>query len=241
MELITPDWQVPANIKAFSSTRLGGLSKGAYQGLNVGAHVEDDPILVLQNRALLKQFSSMPAEPVWLNQTHSTNVIHLQQSTKQIPHADGSLTSNKGVVCCVMTADCLPVLMTDVEGSKVAAVHAGWRGLADGILENAVKEFDKPVIAWLGPAIGKSAFEVGVDVFDAFTKHDAAAEEAFSAKSDGKYLADMNFLATQRLNAVGVDKIFRSDMCTYDDASRFYSYRRDGVTGRQVTFIWIED
>lgn len=239
MELIIPNWNAPDNIKAFSSTRIGGVSKGAYQGLNLGVHVEDDPILVLQNRAMLSQFAKLPSSQVWLNQTHSTNVIECDSARSKTLDADGSITSTQGVVCCVMTADCLPVLLTDIEGSKVAAVHAGWRGLADGILENAVKQFDKPVLAWLGPAIGADAFEVGQDVFKQFVQHSPQAKNAFISKGKDKYFADMSLLAKQRLNSVGVDMIFNSDMCTYNDPDKFYSYRRDGVTGRQATFIWI--
>ncbi|NOI67252.1 peptidoglycan editing factor PgeF [Vibrio sp. 99-8-1] len=241
MDLIIPNWNAPSHVKAVSSTRQGGMSTNAYHGLNLGIHVEDDPIVVLQNRSLLTKAAGFPSDPVWLNQTHSVKVAELGGPTSKALDADASVTSVKGVVCCVMTADCLPVLLTDIEGSKVAAVHAGWRGLADGILENAVKAFDKPVIAWLGPAIGAQAFEVGQDVFQQFVQHSPQAEEAFISKSNQKYVADMNLLATQRLNAVGVEQVFCSDMCTYSDPAKFYSYRRDGITGRQASFIWIDD
>lgn len=241
MDLIIPNWNAPSHIKAVSTTRNGGLSKGAYHGLNLGIHVEDDPIVVLQNRALLSKPAGFPSDPVWLNQTHSTKVAELDKPISKTIDADASVTSAKNVVCCVMTADCLPVLFTDIEGSKVAAVHAGWRGLADGILENAVRAFDKPVIAWLGPAIGAKVFEVGEDVFQQFVQHSSQAEEAFVSKGNQKYFANMNLLATQRLNAAGVKQVFCSEMCTYSDPAKFYSYRRDGVTGRQATFIWIDD
>ncbi|UGA55283.1 peptidoglycan editing factor PgeF [Vibrio sp. VB16] len=240
MELIVPNWKVPGNIKAFTTTRLGGISDGVYKGLNLGLHVEDDPIVVKKNRQILHEKAMLPSNQVWLNQTHSDLVVELKQPTTKVIDADGALTSSSNVVCTVMTADCLPVLLTDIEGTMVAAVHAGWRGLADGILENAVKEFTKPVIAWLGPAIGAGAFEVGQDVFDIFVSHSSQAEKAFQSKSNGKYLADMNMLATQRLNDVGVESIYRSNMCTFEDSEKFYSYRRDGVTGRQATFIWID-
>ncbi len=240
MELVIPNWNAPENIKAFSSTRIGGISKGVYRGLNLGMHVEDDLVLVMQNRSLLTKFSEMPSEPVWLNQTHSTDVIAVNTPTLKAINADGSVTSSSSIVCAVMTADCLPVLLTDIDGSKVAAIHAGWRGLADGILERAVKQFDKPVLAWFGPAIGQNAFEVGQDVFDIFTSHTGEAEKAFIRKDNGKYLADMCLLAKQRLHSVGVDNISYSDLCTYSDTERFYSYRRDGITGRQASFIWID-
>lgn len=240
MEFIIPNWHVPANIKAMSSTRIGGLSKTTYRGLNLGMHVEDDPIIVLQNRALLDEAACLPSSPVWLNQTHSTDVIEVDTPSSKVLDADGSITGAKGVVCCVMTADCLPVLLTDIEGSKVAAVHAGWRGLADGILENAIHKFDKPVIAWLGPAIGADSFEVGQDVFNQFVQHSNVARQAFISKSNGKYYADINLLAEQRLQSVGVEQIFRSEMCTFKQKDTFYSYRRDGITGRQASFIWID-
>ncbi|MDB1124793.1 peptidoglycan editing factor PgeF [Vibrio algarum] len=240
MELIIPNWEAPKNVKAFSTTRMGGVSDGVYKGLNLGMHVEDDPVLVNRNREILHDMAALPTAQVWLNQTHSDHVIVLKQPTTEVLDGDGAITSVPKVICTVMTADCLPVLLTDTEGAKVAAVHAGWRGLADGILENAVKNFTKPVIAWLGPAIGVSAFEVGQDVVDIFVSHSQQAQKAFLAKDNGKYLADMNMLATQRLNYAGVKTVYRSNMCTFEDSEKFYSYRRDGVTGRQATFIWID-
>ncbi len=240
MKLITPDWKVPRNIKAYSTTRIGGRSEGVYKGLNLGMHVGDEPLLVEKNRQLLCKKAMLPDPPVWLNQTHSTIVTELQCLTSQLIDADGAITSTPGVVCTVMTADCLPVLLTDIEGSRVAAVHAGWRGLANGIIENAVKKFQLPVIAWLGPAIGRKVFEVGQDVFDVFVSHNDSARQAFVDKGDGKHLADMNRLAMQRLSEVGVTEIYSSNRCTFEEPDTFYSYRRDGVTGRQASFIWIE-
>ena len=240
MEVIIPNWNVPGHVKAISSTRDGGISLPPYDGLNLGMHVGDDAQVVQTNRNIFNRLNHLPANPVWLDQTHSTAVARLCAPTDEVVDADGSITSEKEVVCCIMTADCLPILLTDIEGSQVAAVHAGWRGLANGIVENAVKQFDKPVVAWLGPAIGANAFEVGEDVFDAFFSHDPIAEMAFHCKGDGKYLADMSLLATQRLKAAGVKNVADSGLCTYSDPKRFYSYRRQGVTGRQATFIWIE-
>ncbi len=243
MKLLTPDWKVPEKIKAYSTTRIGGVSKGAYQGLNLGMHVKDDPLLVEKNRQLLCEKAMLPDAPVWLNQTHSTVVAELQQPTSKLIElidADATTTSMAGVVCTVMTADCLPVLLTDNKGSRVAAIHVGWRGLADGIIENAVKKFTFPVIAWLGPAIGCKAFEVGQDLFDLFVGHSCHAARAFTEKGNGKYLADINQLAIQRLNEAGVTDIYRSGRCTFSEPENFYSYRRDGITGRQATLIWIE-
>ncbi|MDG3087192.1 peptidoglycan editing factor PgeF [Vibrio hannami] len=240
MDIILPNWPAPANVKAFSSLRAGGVSKGPYEGLNLGMHVGDSVYDVEANRQRLIEANDLPSAPVWLNQTHSTVVADLAAPTAQVIDADAASTSSKGVVCSAMTADCLPVLLTDVEGTKVAAVHAGWRGLAGGIIENAVKLFDKPVMAWLGPAIGPDAFEVGEDVLKAYVEHDSSAIKGFVEKGNGKYGANMSILATQRLNSVGVEAVYDCGLCTYSDAERFYSYRRDGVTGRQATFIWIE-
>ncbi|CDT93030.1 peptidoglycan editing factor PgeF [Vibrio coralliirubri] len=246
MSMIIPNWNAPKNVKAFASTRFDGFSTGAYQGLNLGTHVGDDASLVENNRAWLKQHANMPAAPVWLNQTHSTDVVTLLHPTADILDADGAFTTAKGVVCSAMTADCLPVILTDTKGTQVAAVHAGWRGLAGGIIENAVAKFsnldsENKLIAWLGPAIGKQAFEVGDDVLEAFVSFDSQAKLAFEAKAEpGKWLANMSQLATQRLNKVGVTSVTDSNLCTFADADAFYSYRRDGITGRQATFIWLE-
>ncbi len=240
MKLITPDWQVPHNIKAYSTTRIGGASEGKYKGLNLGMHVGDDSSLVEKNRQLLCEKAMLPAPPVWLNQTHSNIVVELQRSSPKLIDADGATTLTSGVVCSVMTADCLPLLLTDIKGSRVAAVHAGWRGLADGVIENALKMFSFPVIAWLGPAIGCKAFEVGQELYDLFVSHSYLAKAAFTYIGDGKYLADINKLAIQRLNEAGVTDIYSSGKCTFEDSENFYSYRRDGITGRQASLIWIE-
>ncbi|WP_061019009.1 peptidoglycan editing factor PgeF [Vibrio splendidus] len=246
MSLIIPNWNAPNNVKAFASTRVGGFSTGAYQGLNLGTHVGDDASLVENNRTWLKQQANMPAAPVWLNQTHSTDVITVLEPMASVLDADGAFTTAKGVVCSAMTADCLPVILTDTNGTQVAAVHAGWRGLAGGILENAVAKFsnldsENKIIAWLGPAIGKQAFEVGDDVLEAFVRFDLQAKLAFAAKAEpGKWLANMSQLATQRLEKVGVSEVTDSNLCTFADPDSFYSYRRDGITGRQATFIWLE-
>ncbi len=245
MSLIIPNWNAPNNVKAFASTRVGGFSTGAYQGLNLGTHVGDDVSLVESNRTWLKQQANMPAAPVWLNQTHSTDVVTVIEPTTDILDADGAFTTAKGVVCSAMTADCLPVILTDTNGTQVAAVHAGWRGLAGGIIENAVAKFsnldsENKIIAWLGPAIGKQAFEVGDDVLEAFVSFDPQAKLAFKAKPEqGKWLANMSQLATQRLEKVGVSEVTDSNLCTFSDPDAFYSYRRDGITGRQATFIWL--
>jgi len=242
MKTILPNWPAPKNVKAFASTRVGGFSSAPYQGLNLGAHVGDDPSIVEKNRDWLAQQANMPSAPIWLNQTHSTVVARVSAPTTQVLDADGVFTSASNVVCSAMTADCLPVLLTNTQGTQVAAVHAGWRGLANGIVESALELFSGEVMAWLGPAIGPQAFEVGEDVLQAFVDFDSQAHQAFTPRDvEGKWLADMSKLATQRLNKLGITQVFDSGLCTFQDKEDFYSYRRDGVTGRQATFIWIED
>lgn len=241
MSWILPNWPAPKNVHALSSTRAGGVSPQPYAGLNLGMHVGDDPTLVQRNRDWLQQQSGMPVAPVWLNQTHSTQVVHVSAPTGQILDADGVWTDNVNVVCSAMTADCLPVLMTNTQGTQIAAVHAGWRGLAGGIIENALTRFaGQDVLLWLGPAIGPEAFEVGEDVVAAFCADHPEAERAFRpGREMGKWWADMNLLVRLRLARLGIDTIFDNGLCTFKDAERFYSYRRDGVTGRQASFIWI--
>ncbi len=242
MKTIIPNWPAPKNVKAFASTRVGGFSTAPYQGLNLGAHVGDDLSIVEKNRDWLAQEAKMPSAPIWLNQTHSTVVAQVSDTTTQVLDADGVFTSSSQVVCSAMTADCLPVLLTNTQGTQVAAVHAGWRGLANGIVENALELFSGEVMAWLGPAIGPQAFEVGDDVLQAFVDFDTQAHQAFTPRDvEGKWLADMSKLATQRLNKLGIAQVFDSGLCTFQDKEDFYSYRRDGMTGRQATFIWIED
>jgi YfiH family protein len=239
--MIVPNWNAPKNVKAFATTRTGGFSQAPYQGLNLGMHVGDNPSVVERNRQSVIEQLSMPSAPVWLNQTHSIDVINLINWSAETVDADGSFTQLPNVVCGVMTADCLPVLLCNRAGTQVAAVHAGWRGLANGILEQALTQFDGDVLAWLGPAIGPRAFEVGADVVQAFCDFDASAIEAFTPNNlEGKWLANIYQLATQRLNHAGVTQITSSNLCTFDDSDSFYSYRRDGVTGRQATFIWFE-
>ncbi|CAH0541097.1 peptidoglycan editing factor PgeF [Vibrio marisflavi] len=240
MSFVVPNWPAPKRVKALSTTRIGGFSHPPYQGLNLGQHVGDDPSIVANNRKWLVGAAGLPTSPVWLNQTHSTHIVELDKSINTILDADGSVTTQDDVVCSVMTADCLPVLLTNIQGTQVAAVHAGWRGLADGILENAVYKMQGELLAWLGPAIGESAFEVGDDVRDLFISHDNLASKGFVATSkQGKWMANMQLLAKQRLNSVGVTQIYSSELCTFQHSDKFFSYRRDGVTGRQASLIWI--
>ena len=247
--LIRPNWPAPKNVKSLQTTRAGGVSVPPYESLNLGAHVKDDEQSVFENRRRLGE--SLPNSPLWLQQVHSTVVVNEQQA-KHNPQADGSFTKQINEVCTVMTADCLPILFCNESGTQVAAVHAGWRGLADGVIERALAQFQcdpNSVMAWLGPAIGPGAFEVGLNVYDAFCSFDSAAKNCFKKQpdqfsSDGKitlekWHADLYTLARLRLSAAGVNKVYGGDFCTYSDNERFFSYRRNGETGRMASCIWL--
>lgn len=257
---ITPDWSAPKNVRALVTTRQGGVSAAPWTSFNLASHVGDDPAAVLKNRALLRKH--LPSEPPWLTQTHGTLCVEAATAVSGV-EADASFTRQHGVVCAVLTADCLPVLLCDKAGTVVSAVHAGWRGLADGVIEASVATMNVPgeeLLAWLGPAIGPTAFEVGADVRDAFLAHDEKAAHAFTALNDGKWLCDIYLLAHQRLQALNIPlpqralparRITSADFsdqanaqddiyCTVTDADRFYSFRRDGVTGRMASCIWLE-
>lgn len=292
---IVPDWPAPARVRCVSTTRLRGqlpgMSRGVYARFNLGDHVGDDPAAVAANRAWLAE--KIGGEPCWLQQVHGRRVVDAaalrnEKDGQGAAAADAAFTRQRGVICAVMTADCLPVLLCDAVGSVVAAVHAGWRGLLGGVLEAAVEAMNAPgdaLLAWLGPAIGPHAFEVGAEVRAAFVAADAAADAAFrpvAGKSErdagravrnlanaamfaspdeasaasgaqhsgetldrldvspgSKYLADIYSLARQRLMRLGVRRIYGGGLCTVSDAERFFSYRRDGLTGRMATLIWL--
>ncbi|WP_283743576.1 peptidoglycan editing factor PgeF [Sideroxydans sp. CL21] len=237
---ITPEWPAPANVKALQTTRQGGISTAPYDTLNLGLHVGDSPQAVARNRQLLEPF--LPSEPVWLEQVHGTVVADADSASCHV-QADASIARHRGTVCVVMTADCLPVLLCDEAGTVVGAVHAGWKGLAAGVIEATVKAMGvapHKLMAWFGPAIGQEAFEVGAEVRAAFIAHQARAAEAFVAHGgEGKYLADLYLLARQRLEVLGIRKVSGGNYCTYHQKDKFFSYRRDGVTGRMGTFIWL--
>jgi hypothetical protein len=239
-DFIIPDWPVPANVRALVTTRHGGVSTGHYASLNLGDHVGDDPAAVAANRRLLR--AQLPAEPVWLKQVHGTRCIAAATAAPN-SEADAAFARSPGVVCAVLTADCLPILLCDDAGTVVAAAHAGWRGLAAGVIESTVAALDVPgarLLAWLGPAIGPQHFEVGGEVRETFLAHDPKAQQAFVALADGKWLCDIYRLAAQRLAALGVCRITSADFCTVRDARHFYSYRRDGATGRMASLIWLD-
>ncbi len=236
---IIPDWPAPANVQALQTTRAGGVSAAPYDSLNLGDHVGDAPLAVERNRILLNKY--LPSEPVWLEQVHGTVVANADMASC-LPQADACIARHSAAVCVVMTADCLPILLCDTQGTVVGAAHAGWKGLAAGVIEATVKEMEVAphhLMAWLGPAISRQAFEVGGEVRAQFVAADPQAVAAFVPGKNGKWLADLYALARMRLNKLGVTHIYGGDYCTYRDVARFYSYRRDGATGRMGTFIWL--
>jgi len=238
---LQPDWPAANRIGACVSTRQGGVSEGPYASFNLALHVGDDAERVARNRALLKQALGLPAEPVWLEQVHGVQVIDAAdpRSSRQ---ADAAFSFQADIVCAVMTADCLPLLLCNRQGSKVAAAHAGWRGLQAGVIEHtvaALQESPDNLLVWLGPAIGADAFEVGDEVKQAFQQQMADAAKAFRPSRPGHWWADIYALARLRLQRLGIGAVYGGGLCTYDDAQRFYSYRRDGDTGRMASLIWI--
>ncbi|HEU0188993.1 MAG TPA: peptidoglycan editing factor PgeF [Gallionella sp.] len=237
---ITPDWPAPLNVRALQTTRKGGLSTAPYDSLNLGDHVGDEALTVARNRVLLNHL--LPSEPVWLEQAHGTLVANADDASC-LPQADACIARHRASVCVVMTADCLPVLLCDVQGSVVGAAHAGWKGLAAGVIESTVQAMNVSphnLMAWLGPAISQDAFEVGEEVRAAFVALHPQAISAFAVGQSGKWLADIYSLARIRLNALGITQIYGGNYCTYRESEKFFSYRRDGTTGRMGTFIWLE-
>lgn len=238
-DCLIPDWPAPANVRTLQTLRTGGCSPAPWNSLNLGDHVGDDPGRVAANRASLRE--RLPAEPLWLNQVHGTAVVDAASAVQRVA-ADAAFSRRPGAVCAVMTADCLPVLFCDRAGTVVAAAHAGWRGLLDGVLENTVAAMQVPpgeLLVWLGPAIGPERFEVGDEVRAAFVARDAGAAACFAAHANGKWLADIYGLARQRMAGLGVVHVSGGNACTVSDAEHYFSYRRDGVTGRMATLIWL--
>ncbi len=221
---------------------MGGVSRGAYASLNLGAHVGDLPVSVAANRAKL-QLSLGTARPRWLSQVHGTRAAVLDGMPVREP-ADAALAATPGEACVVMTADCLPVIFCDAAGTRVAAAHAGWRGLSAGVLEATVQAMDIPpskLMAWFGPAIGPEAYEVGEELRQVFVKHSSKASTAFKpGKTAGKWWCDLYLLARQRLEAAGLKSIHGGGLCTYTERDRFFSFRRDGECGRMATLVWLE-
>lgn len=240
---IQPDWPAPPTVKAIVTTRLGGVSAPPFDGFNLALHVGDAAEAVLSNRARLQSVLNTPAAPQWLEQVHGVEVV---QASAGAPAAcgDAVITNSVGLPCAVLTADCLPVLLCDRQGAQVAAVHAGWRGLARGVIEATLKRFDRPaadILAWLGPAIGPKHFEVGEEVRTDFVAQQSSAIAAFQpSQRAGHWMADLYQLARLRLAAAGVKQVYGGDFCTFSDTQRFFSYRRAAVTGRMASLIWIE-
>jgi len=246
LDLIQPDWPAPSRVRAWATTRSGGVSAAPRASLNLGDHVGDDAASVRRNRELLRATLGLPAEPAWLQQVHGTAVVAAAATPAGMaspPVADASWTTAAGVTCAVLTADCLPVLFCNQAGTHVAAAHAGWRGLAAGVLECTIGWLaadgvrPESLLAWLGPAIGPEAYEVGDDVRAAFLQADRAAARAFRARRPGHWLLDLYAAARLRLARAGVTAVFGGEHCTLTEPRRFFSHRRDGVTGRQATLI----
>jgi polyphenol oxidase len=242
MAWILPDWPVPAQIRALSTQRGGGASAAPFASLNLGGHVGDRPEAVAENRRRLAAAARLPAEPAWLLQQHGTEVLDLDRVHDAREGADAALTRRPGRVCAILTADCLPVLLAADTGAAVAAAHAGWRGLGAGVIEATVRALALPpesLLAWLGPAIGPRHFEIGSEVREELLRADPGAEAAFERNAQGRYMADLPALARRRLARLGVRRIYGGDVCTFANED-YFSYRRDGQTGRQATLIWLE-
>lgn len=244
---IMPQWPAPGNVRALFTTRNGGVGRDPYATFNLGDHVGDDPQIVGRNRLLLREI--LPSEPMWLKQVHGRRVLNADHDDCSILcHADASFSSRPGSVCAVMAADCLPILICDRAGTLVGAIHAGWRGLATGVIEQAISEMresshaDLCLMAWLGPAIGPDHFEVGDEVREAFVARDPLSTRAFrrhGAAQTPKWLADLFLLARLSLNRAGITEIHGGNDCTFSNPERFFSYRRDGQTGRMAGLIWL--
>ncbi|HSC79468.1 MAG TPA: peptidoglycan editing factor PgeF [Chitinolyticbacter sp.] len=242
LPVLVPDWPAPARVRALATTRAGGVSAKPFDTLNLGDHVDDVPARVAENRRRVAAL--LPNEPLWLTQVHGTRVADAATETSGA-QADAAIARQARAVCAIMTADCLPVLLCDRAGTVVGAAHAGWRGLCDGVIEATVTAMGQPgetLLAWLGPAIGPAAFEVGDEVRAAFVARDASAAAAFKpGVQPGKWWADIYQLARQRLAGLGVHAVYGGELCTVSERERFFSYRRDGRTGRMASLIWLED
>lgn len=247
--IVVPSWPAPACVRAYVTERSGGVSSGAYASLNLAQHVGDAPIAVAENRARLQNRLSLPSPPRWLNQVHGIAVHDIDQADRvstgdtSLPTADAAVTRRPGVVCCVMTADCLPIFLCDRAGKAVGLAHAGWRGLAAGVVAatvNAMNIDPANLLAYLGPAISAAAFEVGPEVRDAFIAQDSNAAEAFCANDRGRWQADLYLLARQALKTVGVSVVYGGEACTFTDTKCFFSHRRSAPCGRMASLIWID-
>ena len=241
-EWVVPDWPAPARVRAFVTTRAGGVSAGEYASMNLGGSSGDEEENVSRNRHIVR--THMPSDPIYLAQVHGNDVVDLDAPrVPGRPRADAAVTATPGTVAVVLTAVCLPLFLADKAGRRVAVAHAGWRGLAAGVVEQALAALraePRDVVAWMGPAIGPRAFEVGPEVKEAFERSDPGAGAAFADHKPGKFMADLYALARRRLARAGVQGIHGGNFCTYTDTVRFFSYRREQRSGRMGAFIWME-
>ena len=241
-EWLVPDWDAPARVRAFVTTRAGGVSGGEFASMNLGGGGGDDPAHVARNRLIVRE--QLPAMPRWMKQVHGTDVADLDVlGESQVPVADAAVASKPGRVAVVLTADCMPLFLADESGERVAVTHAGWRGMAAGVIERTVEAMGSQpsrVVAWMGPTIGPAAFEVGPEVREAFMADDPDAGGAFRSHKPGKFMADLYSLARRRLAGAGVTRVHGGGFCTYTETQRFFSYRRAQKSGRMGAFIWIE-
>lgn len=241
IDLLPPNWPAPPNVRAASTYRSGGVSRAPYNDFNLATHVGDDHNCVAENRRLLSERLELPNEPCWLDQVHSNLVVTASEWSTP-PRADACVAHQANQVCVVLTADCLPVLFCSRDGTRVAAAHAGWRGLAAGILDNTVRLLSVPgkeLLAWMGPAISQPAFEVGDDVRSVFLARDSGAAPAFAPNARQRWQCDLYELARRNLAQLGVHDVYGGDHCTHAEAERFFSFRRDGQCGRMATLIWV--
>jgi YfiH family protein len=238
---IKADWPVPENIHAGTSTRVGGISRTPYDELNLALHVGDTPENVITNRQYLTKYLNLPSKPVWLEQTHSSNIISIDASCEHVI-ADGSYTTVQNKVCAIMTADCVPILFCDANGTKIAAIHAGWKGIYGGIIEKTINGFSNPesLFVWIGPCISAQYYEVGKDVYQKFIHYSTSLKIAFKQTSECHWYCDLVNIVKIILENSRVASIYECGLCTYANDSLFYSYRRDGNTGRTATLIWME-
>jgi YfiH family protein len=236
------DWPAPPGVRVLSTFRSGGSSAAPYASLNLGNHVGDHPAAVAENRRLLAKVAGLPAEPEWLTQVHGVNVADLD-AVGTLGPADAAFTRRPLRVCAILTADCLPIMFAAESGDTVAAAHAGWRGLSAGVIEATVRAVGLSphrLVAWLGPAIGPQHFEVGAEVREVFLKGESKDGDAFSMNERGRFMADLYLLARRRLERLGISRIYGGGECTFSGEDRYFSHRRDGLTGRQATLIWRE-
>lgn len=241
MSIIKPAWKLPAHVKAFCSTRIGGVSQPPFDSLNLAQHVGDNLDHVQQNREILVASQQLPSQPCWLEQTHSTTVVTLESEANR--HADAAITRQPDTIAVIMTADCLPILLCNHSGTEVAAVHVGWRGLLDGVVQETLAKMQSPasqLLAWIGPAISQPEFEVGDEVRQAFIEKYDSAQNRFKPNRPGHWLCDLAGLACDLLQRHGLAQTHRSNLCSYRNEAQYYSYRRDGVTGRMASLIWMQ-